>query len=104
MRKSRFSEEQIVGVLREAEAGIKPADLCRKHGISMAPSTGGSKFGGMAASEVRKLKALEDENTTHKRLLAEAQLDIAALKTVVSNNWRPCRLPGEREVSVVELN
>jgi putative transposase len=90
MRKSRFKDEQIVAILRESEAGIKTADLCRKHGISVNTlHRWRSKYGGMAVSEVRKLKALEDENAALKRLLAEAQLDIAALKTVVAKKYEP---------------
>ena len=86
--KNRFTEEQIIGVLKEAEAGIKIADLCRKHGISDATYYNWkAKFGGMTVSDAQRLKALEAENSKLKRLLAESVLDNAALKDVVGRKW-----------------
>jgi putative transposase len=88
MKRSRFSEEQIIGILREQEAGMKTADVCRKHGISEATFYKyKAKFGGMDVSDARKLKALEDENAKLKKLLAEAMLDNAMLKDVASKKW-----------------
>ncbi|WLA47921.1 IS3 family transposase [Bradyrhizobium elkanii] len=81
MKRSRFSEEQIIGILKEHEAGVSVADLCRKHGVSDASIyKWKAKFGGMEVSEAKRLKALEDENTRLKRLLADAMLDNVALK------------------------
>ena len=86
--KKRFTEEQIIGILKEAEAGMKVADVCRKHGISDATYYNWkAKFGGMSVSEAQRLKALELENSKLKRLLADAHLDIAALKDVVGRKW-----------------
>jgi len=88
MKRSRFTEEQIVGILKEHELGAKTADLCRKHGISEATFYNWkSKFGGMDVSEARRLRTLEDENRKLKKLLAEAMLDQAALKDLLSKKW-----------------
>jgi putative transposase len=83
--KKRFTEEQIIGVLREGEAGLKPTELCRKHGISEATYYNWkAKFGKMTVSDAQRLKALEQENNKLKRLLAESMLDNAALKELLS--------------------
>ena len=88
MKRSRFSEEQIIGILREQEAGVAKADVCRKHGISSATFyKWKSKFGGLDVSDARRLKALEDENGKLKKLLAETMLDIAILKDINSRKW-----------------
>lgn len=84
MKKSRFTEAQIIGVLKEADAGMKVADLCRRHGISDATFYNWrSRFGGMDVSEARRLKALEEENQRLKRLVADQALDILVLKDVL---------------------
>ena len=86
--RSRFSEEQIIGVLKEHEAGAVVADLCRKHGMSSATFYAWkARFGGLEVSDAKKLKALEDENTGLKRLLADAMLDNAGLKDLLSRKW-----------------
>ncbi len=86
--KTRFTEAQIIGVLKEAEAGGKIPDLCRKHGISDATYYNWkAKFGGMTVSDAQRLKALEAENSKLKRLLADSLLDNAALKDVVGRKW-----------------
>jgi putative transposase len=88
MKRSRFSEEQIIGVLKEYELGAKTAELCRKHGISEATFyTWKSKFGGLEVSEAKRLRALESENGKLKRLLADAMLDNAALKDLLTKKW-----------------
>jgi putative transposase len=88
MKRSRFTEEQIIAILKEHEAGAATADLCRKHGISQATFyKWKAKFGGMDVSEAKRLKGLEDENSRLKRLLADAMLDNAALKDLLSKKW-----------------
>ena len=85
---SRFNEEQIIAILQEQEAGAKTADVCRKHGISGATFyKWKGKFGGMDVSDARRLKALEDENSRLKKLLAEAMLDNAMLKDIAAKKW-----------------
>ena len=87
MRASRFNEEQIIGILREHEAGAKTPDICRRHGISEATFyKWKAKYGGLEVSEARRLKSLEDENRRLKKLLAEAMLDNAALKDILGKN------------------
>lgn len=88
MRRSRFSEEQIIAIVREQEAGAKTADVCRKHGIS--PATfykWKAKFGGLGVSDVARLRTLEEENAKLKRLLAESMLDNTVLKDLLAKNF-----------------
>jgi putative transposase len=88
MKRSRFNEEQIIAILQEQEAGAKTADVCRKHGVSGATFyKWKGKFGGMDVSDARRLKALEDENSRLKKLLAEAMLDNAMLKDIAAKKW-----------------
>ena len=88
MKRSRFSEEQIIGILKEQEAGMPTVEVCRRHGVS--PATfykWKSKFGGMEVSEAKRLRSVEDENAKLKKLLAEAMLDIAVLKDITGKKW-----------------
>ncbi len=88
MKKSRFSEQQIIGILKEHAAGMKAADLCRKHGISDATFyKWRSKYGGMTVSDAKRLKATEEENRKLKKLLAEQMLDNATLKEMLAKNF-----------------
>ena len=88
MQRSRFSEEQIIGILKEHEAGVPVAELCRKHGVSDASVyKWKAKYGGMDDSEARRLRALEDENAKLKRMLGDAMLDNFALKDLLGKKW-----------------
>src|ERR1700736_4848432 len=96
MKRSRFTEEQVIAVLREQEAGIATAEVCRKHGVSSATFyKWKAKFGGLEASEAKRLRALEDENGRLKRMLAETMLDNAALKDLLGK--KGCRPPPRDE-------
>jgi putative transposase len=88
MKAKRFTEEQIIGILKQAEAGVKIADLCRMHGISDATFYNWrKKYGGLEVSEAKRLKELEDENRKLKQMLADSLLDNKALKDVLSKKW-----------------
>ncbi len=88
MKKSRYSEEQIIAVPKEHQAGIPVAELCRKHGISDATFyTWRKRYGGMDVSDARQLKGLEDENRKLKKLLAESMLDVATLREALGKNF-----------------
>jgi putative transposase len=88
MKRARFTEDQIIGVLKEHEAGAKTADLARKHGVSEATLYNWkAKYGGLDGSEAKRLKQLEDENARLKKLLAEQMLDAAALRELLSKKW-----------------
>jgi putative transposase len=88
MKRSRFSDEQIIGILKEHQAGLSAAEICRKYGISDATFYNWrSKYGGLDVSEAKRLKALEDENRKLKKLLAESMLDVATLKELLGKNF-----------------
>ena len=88
MKRNRFTDEQIISILKEHEAGTPVSELCRKHGVSDASIyKWKAKFGGMDVSKAKRLKTLEDENTKLKRLLADAMLDNAALKDLLGKKW-----------------
>jgi putative transposase len=97
MRTSRFTDEQIIGIVKEYEAGAKLTELCRRHGVS--PATfykWRAKYGGMAVSDAKRLRALEEENRRLKQLLAETMLDNQALKGLLAKNWGRLRHGGRR--------
>lgn len=88
MKRSRFSEEQIIGILKEHQAGMTPAELCRRHGISDATFyTWRKKFGGMEVSDAKRLKSLEAENAQLKKLLAESMMDVSTLREMLGKNF-----------------
>jgi len=96
MKRSRFSEEQIIGILKEHQAGLSAKELCRKHGISDATFyKWRSKYGGMEVSDARRLKALEAENAKLKKMLAEQMLDVATLKEMLGKKPRGCKSRGD---------
>jgi putative transposase len=96
MKKSRFSEEQIIGILKEHQAGLSALELCRKYGISDATFYNWrSRYGGLEVSEAKRLKALEDENKKLKKLLAESMLDVATLREMLGKNvWSAPSMQG----------
>lgn len=101
MKRKRFTEEQIVAILKEHEAGVATAELCRKYGMSSASFDGWkAKYGGMDISDARKLKALDDENRRLKRLLADAMLDNSALKDLLA---KKLVTPAQRREAVAHL-
>ena len=88
MKRSRFTEERIIAILREQEAGAATAEICRKHAVSSATFYAWkAKYGGLDVSQARRLKALEDENARLEKLLAEAMLDVAVLRDVTARKW-----------------
>jgi putative transposase len=88
MKRSRFTEDQIIGILKEQEAGVPVADLCRRHGVSNASIyKWKAKYGGMDVSEAKRMKGLEDENVRLKKLLADSMLDNSALKDLLGKKW-----------------
>ena len=88
MRKTRFSEEQIIAILKESEAGVEPGELCRRHGITRGSLyRWKAKYGGMEVSEAKRLRALEEENRRLKHLVADLTLDKQALQAVVAKKW-----------------
>jgi putative transposase len=88
MKRSRFTEEQIIGILKQHQAGLSAAELCRKHGISDATFYNWrSKYGGMEVSESKRLKQLEDENAKLKKLLAESVMDVSTLREMLGKNF-----------------
>ena len=88
MKRKQFSEEQIIGILKEAEAGAVVTELCRRYGMSSATFYAWkAKFGGMEVSDAKRLRALEEENARLKRLLADTMLDNAGLKDLLSKKW-----------------
>jgi putative transposase len=88
MKRSRFTEEQIIGVLKEHQAGLPASELCRKHGISDATFyTWRKKYGGLEVSEARRLRALEGENARLKKLLAESMMDVSTLREMLGKNF-----------------
>ena len=88
MKRSRFTQEQVIGVLKEHQAGAAAADLCRKHGISDATFyKWRSRYGGMEVSDAKRLRGLEEENARLKKLLAELMLDVSTLREMLAKNW-----------------
>ena len=88
MKRRRFSEEKIIGVLKEAEAGAKVDDICRRHGVSSATFYAWRKrYGGMEVNEARRLRELEAENAKLKRIVADQMLDMSAMKELLAKNW-----------------
>jgi putative transposase len=95
MKRTRFTEEQIVAILKQSEAGLKTAEICRQNGISEATSTTWkAKYGGMGVSNVQKLKRLEEENTKLKRVVADLTLDNVVLKDLLGKTSRACKQAG----------